>query len=121
MPIVEPVPRDPIAGQEPTLQELTRTWRSWFNRLTGLLPRTREIVFDPVSVAANTTAEQSLTVKGAKLNDMVIITKPSLTPGLALGGARVSAEDTVQVTFINASAGPINPGSETYKILLVAV
>jgi len=118
MSAIIPPPRDHILEGR---KELSRPWRNWFDLIFDLLPRTREITFNPASVAANTSAEQSLTVKGAKLNDMVVITKPALTAGIALGGARVSAADTVQVTFINATAGAINPPSETYRILLVRV
>jgi hypothetical protein len=71
---------------------------------------------DPASVAAATAVEQTFNVPGLRVGDMVQVTKPSLSAGLAIGGARVSARDTLAVTFLNATAAPIDPGSESYQI-----
>lgn len=70
----------------------------------------------PVSVAANTTAEQSLTVTGVLNNSVVYLNKPSFTPGLGIAGVRVSAANTIGVTFINNTATAITPPSETYAV-----
>lgn len=75
-----------------------------------------DVVFDPASVATITTAEQAMTVTGVKPGDIVFVTKPTLTAGLAVAGARVSAADTVQVTFVNPTAGAIDAASETYRV-----
>ena len=72
---------------------------------------------DVASVAANTSAEQTFTVQGLTTDDIVIVNKPSLDAGLAVGNARVSAADTLALTFINSTSGAVDPGSETYKIL----
>jgi hypothetical protein len=77
------------------------------------------VTFNPASVAANTTAEQAMTVTGAQVGDLVFVRKPTLSAGLGIAGARVSAADTVQVTFVNATASPIDAGSETYLVLVV--
>jgi len=68
------------------------------------------------SVAANTTAEQTFTVTGLRLGDMVLVSKPSLSAGLGLVNARVSANDTLALTFSNSTAGAIDPAAETYTI-----
>lgn len=73
--------------------------------------------FDPASVAAATTAEQTLTLPGVKVGDVVFVNKPSATAGLGIAGARVTAADTVGITFINATASPINAAAETYTFL----
>jgi hypothetical protein len=80
---------------------------------------TIDITFDPAEVAAATTAEQSITVPGIKVGDLVFVRKPTLSAGLGIAGARVSGNNTVAVTFINATAAPINAGSEVYQILWV--
>lgn len=72
---------------------------------------------DVASVAAATTAEQTFTVVGLKLGDMVFINKPSLSAGLGIANARVSAADTLAITFVNATASSIDPAAETYNIL----
>lgn len=71
---------------------------------------------DVASVAANTTAEQTFTVPGLKTQDMVFVNKPSASAGAGIVNARVSAADTLAITFVNATAAPIDPASETYKI-----
>lgn len=72
------------------------------------------VSFTPASVAANTTAEQSVTVTGAKAGDHVSVSPPSITAGVTLTAARASADDTVQVTFANATAGALTPASGNY-------
>ena len=70
----------------------------------------------PVSVAANTSAEQSLTVTGILANSVVWINKPSITPGLGIGGVRVSAANVIAVNYVNSTTAAITPPAETYLI-----
>lgn len=74
---------------------------------------------DVTSVAANTTAERTLTVPGVRVGDMVFVNKPSLSAGLGVCNARVSAADTIAITFNNNTASGIDPASENYTILVV--
>lgn len=68
---------------------------------------------DLASVAANTTAEQDITVTGVTTDDVLLnVVKPSLEAGLGIAGARIKAADTVAVTFINATASPVDAASE---------
>lgn len=80
-----------------------------------------DVVWSPSSVAANTTAEQTVTVPGVVLGqDFVIdVTKPTAQAGLAIGQTRVSAANTVAVVFVNATASPIVPtASQTYTFAI---
>lgn len=77
------------------------------------------VTIDPASVAANTTAEQTFTVPGLKVGDLVFVNKPSLSAGLGICGARVSAADTLAVTFNNNTAAGIDAGSEAYIVLVI--
>lgn len=71
----------------------------------------------PSSVAANTTAEQSFTVTGLVATSAVLVNKPSWQAGLGIMGARVSAANTLAITFCNASSGALTPtAGETYII-----
>lgn len=70
----------------------------------------------PVSVAANTTAEQTFTVPGLPANSQVVVNKPSQQAGLGIGGVRVSALNTLAINFINNTAAAIVPPSELYTI-----
>lgn len=72
---------------------------------------------DVASVAANTTAEQTFTVTGLTTADKVFVNKPSLSAGLGIANARVSAADTLAITFVNATAAAIDPAVETYTVI----
>lgn len=74
------------------------------------------LAIDVASVAANTTAEQDFTLTGLAVGDLVFVNKPSLSAGLGIVNARVKAANTLSLTFVNATASPINPSSETYTI-----
>jgi hypothetical protein len=71
---------------------------------------------DVASVAANTSAEQAFTVTGVRVGDFVAVSKPSLSAGLIISTARVSATDTVAITFGNLTGSPIDPAAETYLV-----
>lgn len=70
------------------------------------------------SVAANTTAQQNLTVPGLKLTDMVFeVSKATFQAGLGILSAQVSALDTLTLTLINNTAAPIVPtAGDTYIV-----
>lgn len=80
-----------------------------------------DVVWSPVSVAANTTAAQTVTVPGVVFGQDFVIdaTKPTEQAGLAFGSFRVSAPNTITVVFVNATAAPIVPtASQTYTFLI---
>lgn len=71
-----------------------------------------------VSVAANTSAEQSLTVTGIVATDIIVgVQKPTLTVGAGLAGTRVSAANTLGISFINTTAAAVTPSAtEIYGV-----
>jgi len=73
----------------------------------------------PSIVATITTAEQTFTVPGLALGDMVIVQKPTAQAGLGIAGARVSAANTLAITFVNPTAAGITPtAGEVYRVLV---
>ncbi len=74
--------------------------------------------FSPAAVAANTTAEQTFTLDNLNVNDVILsVNKPTAQAGLGIVGMRVSAANTLGITFSNNTAAPITPTAlETYKI-----
>ena len=72
-------------------------------------------------VAANTTAEQTVTIRGLKTTDKVYgISKPTEQAGLSARNVRVSAADTLSVQFSNNTGSGITPTAlETYSVLVV--
>lgn len=107
--------------QSLSVEEWERYWLPWIKRLADAFPKTRTIEQEltPASVAANTTAEQTFTVTGLSTDDVVIVNKPSLDAGIGIGGVRVTAADTLGITYINATAGAIVPATEDYKIVAI--
>lgn len=102
-----------VASDEPTLNTLT------FKALpSGTVSAIAKISqsLTPVSVAAATCAEQNFTVQGLAVGDYVDVTPPSITAGVSAVGARVSAANTLTVTFVNPTAGALTPAAGVYRI-----
>lgn len=70
----------------------------------------------PASVTAATTAEQTFTVTGLATTDKVVVNGPAPTAGTGIVGARVSAANTLAITFVNATAGALTPAAGTYSV-----
>jgi hypothetical protein len=70
----------------------------------------------PSSVGANTTAEQTFTVQGVQVGDSLDVNKPSHQVGLNIGNVRASAANQIAIQYVNTTASPITPTSETYTI-----
>lgn len=75
------------------------------------------ITISPASIAPNTSAEQTFTVNGLLLGDFVEVNKPTAQAGIGIANSRVSAANTLAITFINASASTVTPtAGETYSL-----
>jgi len=70
----------------------------------------------PVSTAAGTTAEQTFTVQGLLPTDFVSVNLPAATAYLGLVGARVSAANTLALTFSNQSSAGLTSASGVHRI-----
>lgn len=72
----------------------------------------------PASVAANTCAEQTFTVTGVTTADKISF-NPGLAPtaGVSPVSIRVTAADTVGITFANNTAGALTPSAGTWQFL----
>ncbi len=74
----------------------------------------------PAGVATITSAEQTFTVVGLKTSDIVYVAMPSLVAGIGIANARVSAKDTLAISFINATAGSVTPAAGIYQVLVLS-
>ena len=69
------------------------------------------------TIAANSTVERTYTVPGLRVGDVATANKPSaFTSGLGLANARVSAADTLALSYINATAGALSIQTETWLV-----
>jgi hypothetical protein len=101
-------------GGTPTSSEVYTVKTMRLNPAAPLLNYSQSLA--PVSVAANTTAEQTFTVTGLVAGTPVWVNKPSPTGGLGVVGVRVSAANTLAITYGNVTAAAIVPPTETYLI-----
>ena len=73
----------------------------------------------PVSVAAATTASQTLTsIPGVEITDIVIPVQNPIANAVALVGAKANAANSLSLTFCNPTAGALTPTSGTYTFLV---
>lgn len=91
------------------------------NALLALIPRFIKVnIGTPAAVPTISTLAHSITVNGVAVGDFVAAVKPTEQTGIVVGSCRVSAANTVIVTFVNPTAGGITPtASEIYLILHV--
>jgi hypothetical protein len=74
-----------------------------------------QALLNPTTPTASNSSEQTFTVPGLKVGDVVFVCKPSLTTGVGITNARVSAADTLALQF-TANGAPGDPASETYLV-----
>lgn len=106
-------------GQATPMFDDTTGYFGFKNPVTGLDCGFYKLsaTLSPAIVAANTTAEQTFTVTGLAVGDVVMVNKPTTQAGLGIVGARVSAANTLAITFSNNTAAGITPtASEVYAI-----
>lgn len=73
----------------------------------------------PSAVAAATTAEQTFTVSGLTIADKVIVNGPTPVAGTGIVNARVSADNTLAITFVNVTTGALTPAAGTYTVIAI--
>jgi hypothetical protein len=110
-----------ITFVNPTASGITPTGSEVYNvtilRPAPLAPFTVQTApLIPISVAANTTAEQTFTVPGLTTGTPVIVNKPTATLGICIAGARVSATNTLAINYANLTGAAIVPPAEVYTI-----
>lgn len=106
---------NPTAGSVTPTAEMMQFNILRHNQLPAASVQTATLT--PISVAANTSAEQTFTVPNLIAGTFVGINKPTLTPGIVIAGCRVSATNTLAVSFMNITAAAIVPPAEVYSIV----
>jgi len=72
---------------------------------------------NPASVAAVSVATQTFTIAGLTTDMMVMVSMPALVAGLSIGGAWVSAANTLSVKFVNPTAGALDDSARALSIV----
>lgn len=73
---------------------------------------------DFASLAANTTAELTVPVNGAKVGQPVIVSGAALVTGL-VGSGTVETAGVVTVRIANVTTGAIDPASQEIQLALI--
>ena len=69
-------------------------------------------------IGSNLSQDQTVTVSGASINDLVVVGAPNLAAGLNVFGF-VSAANTVTLRMDNSTAGGVTPGALIFNILVL--
>lgn len=78
------------------------------------------VTLSPALIVLNTTAEQTFTVPGLAVGDWVFVNKPTAQAGLGIVGCRVTAANTLGITFSNNTGSSITPtASQVYLVLVL--
>ena len=77
------------------------------------------VSFTAAAVTAAKVEEQTVTVNGVLPGDFVSVNGPANTKSTGIAGARVSAANTVAISFVNPTAGNLTPDAGTYLIRVV--
>ena len=78
----------------------------------------------PKQIATSTAAEQTYTATGIGLltTDFVWVAyQGTSNTGWSIGNARVSANDTLSVTFVNPGIAAVSPTTASFTVLVVRV
>jgi len=107
--------------ENPSLEALPEPFARWLGINVRKIPEYfhYSISLTPTSVSANTTSEQTYTVTGLKLNDVVYVNPPSYTTGVGISGCDVSAANTLRIQWSNPTGGALTPPSGNYKIIAI--
>lgn len=81
------------------------------------MPRAYDVSVTPTAVPAQAIDEQTVTVTGVETNMAVSFSPPAQTTEAAPVSARVSADDTVAIMWMNPTGGTITPSGGTFKIV----
>ncbi len=113
--------RDDLLGVDE--KRVQRAWMEFFRSIFYALfgwkrSYTASLTYDFPNIAAQSQATTTVTVKGARAGDAVLVCPTTAVAGLMFDGT-VSASDTVQVRAVNYSAGGIDTGSQTYRVIVL--
>ena len=78
------------------------------------------VTLTPAAIVLNTTAEQTFTVNGLLAGDVVCVNKPTAQAGLGIVGSRVSAANTLGITFSNNTGSSITPTAAQVYLVVVS-
>lgn len=70
------------------------------------------------ALSAPTATERSYTVPGLRVGDICFVVKPTFQSGIGIGNVRVSATDTLSVTFVCTNGTPTLTAENYFLMVL---
>ena len=92
---------------------------NWLNRQNRFGQFERDLInITPASVSADSVSEQTFTIKRISTDDSVIVEYTGAqTAGVGILSARVSAADTLAISFINPTGSAATPAAGDYRLI----
>jgi hypothetical protein len=85
---------------------------------SGILRNTQSI--DIPNIAANGNVTLTVTVPGATVGAVVYVSPSAVLPAtVVIAWSRVSAANTVQISFNNVGAPAVNPAAQNFSIRVI--
>jgi hypothetical protein len=112
-----------ITGASATLTGLltTGTFKCGTGSSTLSLIKTGTVTVNPGSLTTLTGEVITVTISGAAVGDLVVLCPVAAFEALVVGGARVSATDTVKFIVFNGTAGTIDAASASWNYFILRV
>ena len=77
----------------------------------------RVVNLDVPSIGANTVSAETFSVPGLRTDMFPLVVKPTADAGLVPGAARVSATDTLEIIFWNATGSAIDAAAQDFYLV----
>lgn len=112
-----------MQNQPPLSESLPSTgWSEWFRQVFSALSgwkatSTKTLTYAFGSIAAQSQASTTLTVKGARSGAAVIVTPSVDSPGIVYTGI-VTANDTASIYAKNITAAAVTPANTTFRVIV---
>jgi hypothetical protein len=87
------------------------------SQAAAFLPRAYIETLTPAATAAVSVVEQTFTIAGVNVGDTVVVSAPGVTAGVGIAGARVTAANTVGISFANTTAGSLTAPAGVYRFV----
>lgn len=72
--------------------------------------------YDAANIAAADGDEDTVTIQGLQVGDWVSVARATHVDDVGIADCRVSAANTLSITWVNPSAGAVNAGAATYTL-----
>ncbi len=72
--------------------------------------------YDPASIANITVTEDTIKIPGLQVGDVVFAQRVAHSAGIGITDCRVSAKDTLSISWVNPTAAPVNAASASYLL-----